>query len=91
MIFDGIPGMPETGESKKHEQYNRISLDLGHGEQSPDPGSRGGIFHISQLVPAKLSAGPVGYGAHSADEHMELASLPMQTARTALLIYRLPL
>ena len=91
---EGIPAMPPTAENKKLlEVYSQASEDLGLGRiKVLDPGLRGAgdISHIAAIVPANLvGLGPVGYGEHSADEHTELASLPEQTSRAAVLMYRL--
>jgi glutamate carboxypeptidase len=91
---EGIPAMPPTDASLKLlEQYSSVSADLGQGKiKAFDPGARGAgdISHIAAIVPARLSGlGTLGYGVHSENEHVELASLPIQTARAAILIYRL--
>ncbi len=91
---DGIPAMPPTAENiNLLEQYSRVSLDLDQGViKGLDPALRGAgdISHIASMVPAKLSGlGPLGDGAHSVNERIELASLPVQTTRAAILIYRL--
>jgi glutamate carboxypeptidase len=90
----GIPAMPPTAQNTKLlEEYSLVSTDLGQGPVKPlDPQLRGAgdISHIASIVPANLSGlGPVGFGAHSENEHIELASLPIQTARAAIFIYRL--
>jgi glutamate carboxypeptidase len=57
-----------------------------------DPGSRGAgdISHIASIVFAALAGlGPAGTGAHSVNETLDVNSLPIQTQRTAILIYRL--
>ena len=90
----GIPAMPPTAKNKQLlEVYSQVSSDLGQGPIKPlDPGARGAgdISHIASIVPANLAGlGPVGYGAHSENEHIELASMPIQTTRAAIFIFRL--
>ncbi|RDI42540.1 M20/M25/M40 family metallo-hydrolase [Aquicella lusitana] len=91
---DGIPAMAPTENNRKLlEQYSEASLALGQGAIKPlDPGMRGAgdISHIAQIVPANLAGlGPAGWGAHSNAETVEIDSLPVQTQRAAILIYRL--
>lgn len=91
---DGIPSMPPTAENKQLLQlYSDVSVDLG-GEpvNALDPGLRGAgdISHIASIVPANLAGlGPVGWGAHSEKETLEVNTLSIATQRAALLIYRL--
>ncbi|OGV36013.1 MAG: peptidase M20 [Legionellales bacterium RIFCSPHIGHO2_12_FULL_35_11] len=89
---DGIPAMPPTlNNLKLLEKYSQASLALGYGEvMQLDPGSRGAgdISHIASFVLASLAGlGPVGFGAHSDKETLDISSLPIQTKRAALLIY----
>lgn len=90
----GIPSMPPTAANEdllKH--YSQVSEDLGYGSIKPlRPGLRGAgdISHIAGKVSANLAGlGPLGTGAHSIEESLDIASLPIQTQRAALLIYRL--
>lgn len=89
---DGIPAMPPTeANSELLKKYSKASYQLGYGNiGSLDPGSRGAgdISHIASLVSASLAGlGPVGAGAHSEKETLDLQSLVIQTQRAALLIY----
>ncbi len=91
---DGIPSMPPTSQNLELlNQYSKTSNDLGYGVIKPlDPGSRGAgdISHIASIVSANLAGlGPVGTGAHSEKETLEIPSLQIQTQRAAILIYRL--
>ncbi len=91
---DGIPSMPPTAANEALlRQYSQVSEDLGQGMILPlDPGTRGAgdISHISSLVDGALAGlGPVGTGAHSAEETLNIPSLTTQTQRAALLLYRL--
>ncbi|WP_392536496.1 M20/M25/M40 family metallo-hydrolase [Legionella sp. 227] len=91
---DGIPSMPPTAANEALlRQYSQVSEDLGQGMILPlDPGTRGAgdISHIASLVDGALAGlGPVGTGAHSAEETLNIPSLTTQTQRAALLLYRL--
>jgi glutamate carboxypeptidase len=93
-FHDGIPAMvPTAANEALLNQYSVASIDLGFGAvKSFDPGQRGAgdISHIAAIVPANLAGlGPIGFGTHSVMESVELPSFPIQTARAALLIYRL--
>jgi len=89
-----IPSMPPTNNNLKLlQKYSAVSTDLGYGPIKPlDPEVRGAgdISHIATIVSANLAGlGPVGTGAHSTKETLIIDSLPIQTQRAALLIYRL--
>ena len=91
---DGIPAMPPTAANMALlKQYSAASEDLQLGKIKPlDPGLRGAgdISHIAALVQAGIAGlGPLGYGSHSVIESVDLASLPIQTQRAAILMYRL--
>lgn len=91
---DGIAAMPPTdGNRALLEQYSQASQDLGLGKVvALDPLLRGAgdISHIASMMSANLvGLGPLGSDEHSAKESLEIYSLPMQTRRAALLIYRL--
>ncbi|WP_454781914.1 M20/M25/M40 family metallo-hydrolase [Legionella sp. WA2022007384] len=91
---DGIPSMPPTAANEELlRQYSQVSEDLEQGMVLPlDPAARGAgdISHIAFLVDGALAGlGPVGTGAHSEKETLEISSLLTQTQRASLLIYRL--
>jgi glutamate carboxypeptidase len=91
---DGMSSMPPTANNEALlGVYSKASQDLGyHAVKSFDPGLRGAgdISYIAALVSANLAGlGPIGTGAHSEKETLALNSLPMQTERAALVIYRL--
>jgi glutamate carboxypeptidase len=91
---DGIPAMASTEQNLGLlKKYSAVSLALDQGEIKPlDPGVRGAgdISYIANIVPANLSGlGPTGMGAHSIIESIDLSSLPIQTERAAIFIYRL--
>ena len=92
-FFDGIPSMPPTeGNYNILKQLNQVSLDLGFGVvEAVDPGERGAgdILYIANLLPGLDGLGVSGAKAHAKGEYVDLDSLPRQTKRTALLIYRL--
>ena len=90
----GIPGMAPTLNNKDLlNQYSQASQDLGFGLIKPlDPAVRGAgdISYIAAIVPFNLAGlGALGTGAHSVNETLDINSLPIQTQRAALLIYRL--
>jgi len=95
MFFqDGIPAIPPSQNNLNLlNQYSKASLDLGYGEiKLLDPGARGAadISHIANIVSANLAGlGVLGTGAHSTNETLDINSLPIQTERAAILIYRL--
>lgn len=91
---DGMPAMlPTTGNLNLLKQYSKVSMDLGQGKIQPfNPGLRGAadIAYVAHIIPANLSGlGPVGIGGHTVVETVELTSLPIQTERAAILLYRL--
>jgi glutamate carboxypeptidase len=91
---NGIPSMPPTPANEALlRQYSEVSEDLGQGVVHPlDPGSRGAgdVSHIASIVSGALAGlGPVGMGAHSVKETLNIPSLSTQTQRASLLIYRL--
>ncbi|WP_242605335.1 hypothetical protein [Fluoribacter gormanii] len=86
--------MPPTAANEELlRQYSKVSEDLEQGMVLPlDPGARGAgdISHIASLVDGALAGlGPVGTGAHSERETIDITSLSTQTQRASLLIYRL--
>ncbi|WP_131781731.1 M20/M25/M40 family metallo-hydrolase [Legionella gresilensis] len=95
VIFkDAIPSMsPRENNLKLLNIYNNVSLQLGYGKVTAlDPGMRGAgdISHIAAIVPYALAGlGPVGSGAHSEKETLNIQSLLTQTERAALLMYQL--
>ncbi|STX29022.1 carboxypeptidase G2 [Legionella beliardensis] len=95
IIFnEGIPSMPPRKANLKLLQlYSDISIHLGYGKIEPvDPALRGAgdISYIAANVPYALAGlGPVGSGAHSTQETLDIPSLLMQTERATFLIYQL--
>ncbi len=89
---EGIPAMqPTAANLELLKKYSQASTQLGYGTVSQlDPGSRGAgdISHVASMVSASLAGlGPVGTGAHSKKETMDIQSLPIQTKRVALFLY----
>ncbi|MEO8400647.1 MAG: M20/M25/M40 family metallo-hydrolase [Gammaproteobacteria bacterium] len=93
-FLNGIPPMmPTKNNYDLLKKLSEVSQAMGYGAVKPlDPGARGAgdISFVANIVPANLAGlGPVGYGAHSTHEKLELDSLPICTQRAAILIYRL--
>jgi glutamate carboxypeptidase len=91
---DAIPAMPPTANnSALLAEYSAVSVDLNQGPvKTLDADARGAgdISHIASRVPANLvGLGPFGSGEHTKQETLRLASLPTQTARAAIFLYRL--
>jgi glutamate carboxypeptidase len=92
-FFDGIPAMaPTAANYDLLKQLDVVSRDLGFGEiKALDPGERGAgdISYVTHLIPGLDGLGAIGTKAHAPGEVAELGTLPQQTKRAALLIYRL--
>jgi len=91
---DIMPAMSEThGNRQLLAQFSEISEVLGGGPLQAVPTvERGGadISYVANLVDAGLDGlGPWGTGAHSDQETLELAALPVVTQRLAIFISRL--
>jgi glutamate carboxypeptidase len=91
---DAIPAMPPTANnSALLAEYSAVSVDLNQGPvRALDADARGAgdISHIASRVSANLvGLGPFGSGEHTKQETLCLASLPTQTARAAIFLYRL--
>ena len=72
--------------------YDTVSRALGYAPVAGnDPGRRGAgdISFVAPFLPGLDGLGVFGRGAHSPYESVDLTSLPKQTARAALLMYRL--
>jgi glutamate carboxypeptidase len=73
-------------------QYDEISRALGYGPvQAHDPGRRGAadISFVAPIIPGLDGLGLWGRGSHTPDEDVNLNSIPVATARAAILMYRL--
>ena len=90
---DGYPAMsPKPANDSLMVIYDEINRALGYGPIEPlDPGARGAadISFVADGMEALSGLGPHGRGAHSEEDQLFLTSLPIATARAALLIYRL--
>jgi glutamate carboxypeptidase len=90
---DGYPAMePKKGNYELLEIFDQVSRDLGFGELTPlDPGARGAadISFVASLVDALSGLGPVGKGAHSLEDELDLRTIEVAAARAAVLMYRL--
>jgi glutamate carboxypeptidase len=91
---DGYPSLPPTdGNAKLLAEYDRASRDLGFGAVaavSPDRAGAADVSFISAIVPSIIDGiGLMGHDDHSPDETADLTTLPSQTKRTAVLLYRL--
>jgi len=91
---EGYPAMAETsGAHDLVKQLNEVNTSLGLGPQEimdPMLGGAGDIAFVAPYVPAGLvGTGAMGDGAHAEGETVYLDSLPSQTKRMALLMYRL--
>jgi glutamate carboxypeptidase len=72
--------------------YDSASRALGYGPVTAlDPGRRGAgdISFVGPMITGLDGLGALGSGSHTPAERVDLATLPMQTERAAILIYRL--
>jgi glutamate carboxypeptidase len=92
-FYDEYPAMaPTPGNYTLLAAYDSVSQALGYGPvEALDPGRRGAgdISFVAPYVDSMDGLGADGSGAHSPRERVFLNSLPMQTERAAVLLYRL--
>jgi glutamate carboxypeptidase len=91
---DGYPGLPpKPGHARLLAAYGRASRNLGLGEVSavsPDRAGAADVAFITDQVPNILDGiGLMGHDDHSPQETADLTTLPSQTKRAAILLYRL--
>ena len=91
---DGYPSLPPTeGNATLLADYDKASRDVGAGPVaavSPDRAGAADVSFISGIVPNILDGlGLMGHDDHSPSETADLTTLPSQTKRVALLLYRL--
>jgi len=91
---DGYPPLAPTEDNRRLlSLYDQASRDLGFGPVSAvDPAAAGAadISFTAGLVEMALDGlGLMGSGGHTTDETADLSTLPSQTKRAALLMYRL--
>ena len=93
---DGYPPLaPTEGNRRLLSLYDQASRDLGFGPVGAvDPAAAGAadISFTAGLVDMALDGlGLMGSGGHTLEETADLSTLPSQTKRAALLMYRLAL
>jgi glutamate carboxypeptidase len=91
---DGYPPMaPKPGNIELLNALSRVSRNLGFGAMTMDNPARAGaadVSFIAATVPAVIDGmGPGGTGGHTVNETVDLRSVPMQIARTAVLLHRI--
>ena len=91
---DGYPSMPPTpGNARVLAEYDRASRELGFGAVtavSPDRAGAADVSFVAAYVKNILDGiGLMGRDDHSPAETADLTTLPSQTKRAAILIYRL--
>ena len=91
---EGYPPLaPTDGNRKLLAMYDQASRDIGTGPVTADDPDRAGAADVSFVaahVPMILDGiGLMGDGGHTVEETADLRTLPTQTKRAALLMYRL--
>ena len=91
---DGYPPMaPTEGNRKLLAMYDQASQDVGAGRVTAVDPMRAGaadVAFIAGIVPNIMDgAGLMGRDDHTVNETADLATLPSQTKRAAVLLYRL--
>ena len=91
---DGYPSLPPTdGNARLLAEYDRASRDTGSGPVaavSPDRAGAADVSFISGEVKNIIDGiGLMGHDDHSPSETADLSTLPSQTKRAAMLLYRL--
>ena len=91
---DGYPPLAPTDDNRKLlGMYDKLSRDLGFGPVTPVDPARAGAADVSftsGLVDMAIDGiGLMGTGGHTVTEMADLRTLPMQTKRAAVLLYRL--
>jgi len=90
---EGYPSMPPTpGNLAILATLNGVNQALGQGAADPNDPARRGAGDLSFVAPYVSGIGGLGAhgnGSHTDRETADLAALPLQIKRAALLIYRL--
>jgi len=95
LAFDegGYPPMAPTPASRALlGRLNEVNRDLGlgaMGELDPLKRGAGDIGFVAHLIPGLVGLGTAGNGAHAPGETVDLASIPRQAKRAAILMTRL--
>lgn len=95
LAFDegGYPPMAPTEASRELlGRLNSVNGDLGlarMGELDPLKRGAGDIGFVAHLIPGLVGLGTAGSGAHAPGETVDLASIPRQAKRAAILMTRL--
>jgi glutamate carboxypeptidase len=91
---DGYPSLaPSEGNTRLLAMYDQASRDLGFGPVqavSPDRAGAADVSFVADEVPAIIDGvGLMGHDDHTPGETADLSTLPSQTKRAAILLYRL--
>lgn len=92
-FYEAYPAQaPTPGNKALLKLLNQVNRSLGQPDMPElDPLKRGAgdSAFVAQYIPTLAGVGSSGSGDHSADEKIDLNSLPINSKRAALLIYRL--
>jgi glutamate carboxypeptidase len=92
-FYEAYPAQsPIEGNKALLKLLNQVNQSLGQPDMAElDPMKRGAgdSAFVSQYIPTLAGVGSSGSGDHSAAEKIDLTSLPINSKRAALLIYRL--
>lgn len=92
-FYEAYPAQaPTPGNKALLKLLNQVNRSLGQPDMPElDPLKRGAgdSAFVAQHIPTLAGVGSSGSGDHSADEKIDLNSLPINSKRAALLIYRL--
>lgn len=90
---DGYPAMPPTAGSRAVlAKLNVINKEMGlpvMPELDPLKRGAGDIAYVAGIVDGLIGLGAAGEGSHAPGETIDLASLPLQAKRAAVLMYRI--
>lgn len=92
-FYEAYPAQAPTARNKALlKLLNHVNRSLGQPDMPElDPLKRGAgdSAFVAQYIPTLAGVGSSGSGDHSADEKIDLNSLPINSKRAALLMYRL--